>query len=228
MKIELLEQTTSTNDEIKRYLSGNENAIVCARVQTGGRGTKGRSFLSGEGGVYLTALTFYQNFLARNAFLVMAHAAVAVCRTAEEFGVTPHIKWANDVFVDKQKLAGITVENVFLSNFLSHSMVGIGLNVCNDLSSLGGIATSLQAHTARKLSVDEVRERLITNLRREPSFDEYLARVRFLGEEIVVREGEKSYTAIARRILPDGRLEIQRENEIFALSAAEISILPHF
>ena len=62
MKIEFLEETGSTNEYIKRYLNSGENRIVVAQKQTGGKGTKGRSFLSGEGGVYLSALTFYRDF----------------------------------------------------------------------------------------------------------------------------------------------------------------------
>ena len=51
-----LEEVDSTNVYI-RSLPGR-NAVVTARRQTGGKGTKGRSFVSDEGGVYLTRRTF--------------------------------------------------------------------------------------------------------------------------------------------------------------------------
>ncbi|MDE7297187.1 MAG: biotin--[acetyl-CoA-carboxylase] ligase [Clostridia bacterium] len=224
MKIELLEETTSTNDYIKRYLNGEENIIVSTKRQTGGKGTKGRSFLSGEGGVYLSALTFYKNFPAGDAFRVMAHAAVAVCKTAERFGVSPEIKWANDVFADGRKLAGILIENVFRGANLHASIVGIGLNAENDVSALGGIAVSLSELAGTSISADEARQALIEEYQQESSFEEYLARVRFLGRTVRVTEGEREYFATAREILGDGRLLIEEDGKLRALSAAEISI----
>ena len=151
MKIEFLEETGSTNEYIKRYLNSGENRIVVAQKQTGGKGTKGRSFLSGEGGVYLSALTFYRDFSAKDAFLIMAHAAVAVCKTAEAFGFSPQIKWANDVYLSGKKLAGILVENALDGGRVKSSVIGIGLNVCNDLGELSKIAVSLSEVAGKKI-----------------------------------------------------------------------------
>ncbi len=225
MKVIGLPVVGSTNDEVKKYLSAREDVIVTAVRQTGGRGTKGRSFLSGEGGVYLSALTFYRGLPAAQAFGIMAHAAVAVCRTVEEFGGTPEIKWANDVLVAGRKIAGILIENAFTAeNLIDHSVVGIGLNVNNDLSSLRGIAISLSEAVGRHVGTEEARLSLIGNYQAPSAFSDYLSRVRFLGKEIEVREGETGYLATALGILPDGRLAVERCGKTIILSAAEISI----
>lgn len=224
MKIELLEETGSTNDEIRRYLDGGEDVIVCARRQTGGRGTKGRSFLSEEGGVYLTALTFYDDLPAEDAFRIMSHAAAAVCRTAEAFGISPEIKWPNDVLAAGKKLCGILIENVLSGGKVRASIVGIGLNVRNELRGLEEIAVGMKDLLQDPPEADAVRERLIGEYLRPSGFGEYCSHVKFLGRPISVTEGENTYSAVARRILPDGRLEIETERGIRALSAAEISI----
>ena len=225
MRIELLEETSSTNDYIKRYLAGGEDVAVCARRQTGGRGTKGRSFLSDEGGVYLSFLTFYRNFPAEDAFRIMAHAAVAVCRTVRGFGVTPAIKWPNDVLAGGKKICGILIENVLSGGLVQASVVGIGVNVKNDVSALGGIAVSLANLLPQAPAVEAVRAALIENYRRESDFQEYLSYVGFLGGEVRVSEGGREYVAVARRILTDGRLEIEEQGKVRALSSAEISIM---
>lgn len=224
MKIEFLEEIDSTNEYIKRYLSAGEDTIVVAKRQTGGKGTKGRSFLSAEGGVYLSALNFYKDFPAKDAFLIMAHAAVAVCRTAEAFGLDPEIKWSNDVLISGKKLAGILVENVLDGDKIKSGIVGIGLNVCNDLSALGGIAVSLSEAAGRRIPVSEARDRLIENLQDKDSFQDYLDRVRFLGREVVVTDRSGSYKAKAVKILADGRLQVERAGEEILLAAAEISL----
>ena len=224
MKIELLDEVGSTNDYIKRYLNGGENVIVCAKRQTGGRGTKGRSFLSEAGGVYLSALTFYENLLASDAFWIMTHAAVSVCKTAKQFGAVPQIKWPNDILLNGKKLCGILIENCLRGRFVRASIVGIGLNVCNDLSPLNGIAASL-SEVAPAITVEEARDALIENYQRKSTFEEYLSFVRFLGKEVRVIDSVE-YVAVARRILSDGRLEVEASGAMRTLSAAEISIKP--
>ncbi len=224
MKTILLETVSSTNEYIRKFLPFREDVVVCAARQTGGMGTKGRSFLSEEGGVYCSFLKFYGDLPAAEAFRVMAHAAVAVCRTAKFFGARPAVKWPNDVFAAGRKLAGILIENGLAGGRIDHSVVGIGLNVSNDVSALGGIAISLSEAAGRSLSAERVRDVLIANFARESRFEEYLSFVGFLGKEVLIAEEKRVYPAIARRILEDGRLEIAEGEEVRALSAAEIDL----
>ncbi len=224
MKIELLEEIDSTNLYIKKYLSLGEDIIVCAKRQTGGRGTKGRSFLSNEGGVYLSALRFYRDLPAKDGFRVMLNAAVAVCRVAQSYGLSPQLKWPNDVLLNGKKLCGILIENVLDGASLRASIVGIGLNVANDLSELQEIAISLSEALKTPVSVEEVRTRLISALQGEYSMEEYRSFVQFLGRDVTVIEGGKTYLAKAVAIEEDGRLRVKSAAEERLLSAAEISL----
>ena len=224
MKIEILEEVQSTNEYIKRYLPSGEDTIVVAKRQTGGKGTKGRSFLSKEGGVYLTALNFYRGFFAKDAFLIMAHAATAVCRTAEYFGLSPEIKWPNDIYLAGKKLAGILIENILEGDQLKVSIIGIGLNVNNDLGEVSDIAVGLSEAAGKSIATEQARELLIQNLQELDDFDDYLERVRFLGREVLVVENGKRYPAKAVEISTDGRLKVECEGREAYLSAAEISL----
>lgn len=224
MKIHLIEETVSTNDEVKKFLPQREDLVVCARRQTGGRGTKDRSFLSEEGGVYCSFLKFYNDFPASAAFNVMAHAALSVCETARAFGADPEIKWPNDVYALGRKLSGILIENTFSGEYLDHSVVGVGLNVSNDVSALGGLAVNLSEAAGRALSPGEVREALIKNFEKESDFEAYLSFVRFLGKTVRVTEGGMTYEATAICVEKDGRLVVETEGKVRALSAAEISL----
>lgn len=220
MKIELLEEVGSTNEYIRRYLPFHEDVIVCAERQTGGKGTKGRSFLSERGGVYLSSLTFYPDLPAREAFRVMMHAAVSVCRTAERFSALPQIKWPNDVFVGGGKVCGILIENVLEGEQIRASIVGIGLNVHNDVSPLGGIAATLSTFDPT-LTVEIVRDELIRNLTGESDFSDYVRYLR-TGYTALIEEGGRRYPALVRGVREDGRLEIEEEGKLRLLSAAEI------
>ena len=54
MKIVRLDEVDSTNLYARSLIGKGEELAVIALRQTGGRGTKGRQFVSEAGGVYLT------------------------------------------------------------------------------------------------------------------------------------------------------------------------------
>ncbi len=226
MRIDRLESVDSTNLYLKRFLEKREDIAVFSDIQTNGMGTKGRSFLSDLGGVYFSVLTFYHELPTSEAFRIMAHAAVAVCRTAEHFGIEAEIKWPNDVRAAGKKLAGILIENGFRGDLIDHSIVGIGLNVRNDVSPLNGIAVSMKNLLSVPPRVVEVRNSLLENYLRPSTFEEYLSHVHFLGKQLQVTEGEEHYFAVARQVLPDGRLEVERDGMSRLLSDAEIALCP--
>lgn len=224
MTIEYLEEVDSTNVYIKQYLPTAKDRIVCAKRQTGGKGTKGRSFLSHEGGLYLSVLRFYNDFFAKDAFQIMAHAAVSVCKTAADFGVKAQIKWPNDVLVEDKKLCGILIENVLKGEKIEASIVGIGVNVNNDLTGLNDIAIRLCDVASCELTVENVRDHLIAHLQEEIYFNEYVSYIGFLNRQVLVIEGEKKQLAVVRSVREDGNLEVEMSNGMKILSAAEISL----
>ena len=226
MKILYFDEIASTSEYAKTLIKNKEDCIVTAKRQTGGKGTKGRSFSSNEGGVYLTKLTFYQDFPAKNACLIMAGAAVAVCKTLEEYGLFPTIKWANDVFVQERKICGILVENIFAGSFVSSSLVGIGLNVKNELpEELLEIAISMQKATGKDFSVDEVLKTLVSYLQQPFTMDDYRKRVGYLNRPVLLLEGDKKTRVKAVGVNEKLELEIEEENGARRLvRAAEVSL----
>ena len=225
MKIIRFEEIASTNEYAKTLKNLGENIIVIAKKQTGGKGTKGRSFSSNEGGVYLTKLCFYKNFLAKDAFLVMARTAVAVAKTLESFSLKPKIKWANDVFVRDRKICGILIENAFSGNKIASSIIGVGLNVNNDLpEELKEIATSMKKELGETLDFDEVEKRLIDNLNEPFSMEEYVQRVGYLNEEVTLLLGDKEVVALPLRVEKDGGLVVQIGDEEQKVYSGEVSL----
>ncbi|HIU58571.1 MAG TPA: biotin--[acetyl-CoA-carboxylase] ligase, partial [Candidatus Scatosoma pullistercoris] len=67
MKIVRLDEVDSTNLYARSLIGEGEELAVIALRQTGGRGTKGRQFVSEAGGVYLTRLKFPADFPASQA-----------------------------------------------------------------------------------------------------------------------------------------------------------------
>ena len=219
------EELASTNDYAKSVREGGEDLIVVAKRQTGGRGTKGRSFDSTDGGLYFTKLTFYKNTPANGAFTIMQSAAAAVCETLSTFGLKPKIKWPNDILVNGKKICGILIENQFVGKEIRSSVVGIGLNVCNRLpAELLPIATTIYAETGKTVAVDEVEKCLTENLARADIADEYTAYLGWIGEEVLLLVGETAMRVTVLRVDETGRLIALCQGEEKHFSAGEISL----
>ncbi len=220
---ERVDEVDSTNELAKKKRAENVDYIFLAKRQSGGRGTKGRSFSSEEGGVYLSVLTHYAGYPAERAFEIMAGAAVAVCRTVESYGLSPVVKWANDVFVNGKKICGILIENTLSGGEIASSIVGIGLNVCNPLpAELNEIATSIAREGGRVAPVGEVAKRLVEELQKPTTLSEYRRYLGFVGREIVLRVGEQRYCAILRSVTDRGELQVEIAGEEKIFSSAEV------
>ena len=225
MNIENFEILPSTQDYAREKRVLGEDLIVTAKAQTDGKGTKGRSFSSFEGGMYLSKLSFYENFPTKEAFKIMAGAAVAVCETLRHFGLKAVVKWPNDIFVNDKKICGILIENVFSGKNISSSIVGIGLNVNNSLpAELLEIATSMQAETGKTFSVEEVRDRLIEELSRPREMDEYLSFLGYMEREVTLIINDERIPATLLFVDNEGGLTVEIEGEKRRLTAAEVSI----
>lgn len=128
-----------------------EGTVVVAEEQTLGRGRLGRSWASSRGGLWFTVLLRPTGFGASH--LLSLAAGVAVAKALQGlFGVDAKLKWPNDVLVEERKVAGILVEGSAEADKLRYALVGIGLNVNNDLPrELHGTALSLKEVLGRPL-----------------------------------------------------------------------------
>ncbi len=223
MKIINLKSIDSTNDYCKRNLG--EDLIVIAEEQSNGRGTKGRSFVSNSGGLYISVMKNYGEFPASDSFKIMINSCVAVCKTLESFGVSPKIRWANDVLADGKKICGILIENTLSDAYISRSIVGIGLNINNTLpENLKDIATTLFEQTEKSISVEAVRKILIENLQKEYSIDDYRAYISWLNSPVTLKFLDGEVVAKAISVENDGRLKVEIGGEIKIISSAEVSL----
>ena len=151
-----LETVDSTNNEVKRRAveSVPDGLVVLAGAQTGGRGRRGRSFVSPAGkGLYLSALLRPDCPLEQVSALT-AWTAAAVCDAVEEAcGVRPGIKRPNDVIRDGRKLCGILTELELEAETaaLRYVVVGLGLNVSQTEADFGPEVAPLAVSLAQAL-----------------------------------------------------------------------------
>ena len=121
----------------------SHGTVLCSEHQTAGRGRLGRSFVSSEGGLYLSILLKREEPLSR-LLHVTPMAAIAVRRAILDLYPTLQvdIKWINDLQIRGKKICGILTEVAPQGGII----IGIGIN-CNTPSfpeELRAIAGSLR------------------------------------------------------------------------------------
>lgn len=213
MKTTIFDTLPSTNDYCETREFG-EDTVIIAREQTGGKGTKGRSFSSPRGGVYLSLVRYYP-CKAENSFSLMITSCMAVVKTLELYGVSAGVKWPNDVFLNGKKICGILIKNSFEGENVKKSITGIGVNVNNDIpKDLADIAINLKS-VVGEVDIDEFYKRLIENLYADYSVDEYRSRNIVLGKEITVIKNGESRKAVAEDVAADGSLVLKGGERLF-------------
>ncbi len=170
-------------------------------------------------------LLYPENFLAAHAFEVMARTATAVCKTLECYGLSPKIKWPNDIHLQGKKVCGILIENCLRGSFLSSTLIGVGLNINNRLpDELSQIACSVSEILGKEVDVNESERSFRTFFFSPFEFSEYEARLGYLGEKVTLTVGEDTETARLLGVSKNGLLQVEVAGERREYAAGEITL----
>ncbi len=118
--------------DVARELRGGAGLLVIAGAQARGRGRAGHSWASPPGGLYMTiVLEASPAAHGSSALALPIVAALAVRAALARAGVAARIKWPNDLYVGRRKIAGAIVESDGAA-----AALGIGVNVDVPLAAL--------------------------------------------------------------------------------------------
>lgn len=127
--VAVFRETSSTNDRARQagVAGAGEGLVIFAESQTGGRGTRGRKWVSTPGvGLWFSILLRTRVPVVQWPLLVQM-AALACAEGVEKWvEQTVRIKPPNDLMLGGGKLAGFLLET---SNTWDFQVLGIGLNV---------------------------------------------------------------------------------------------------
>ena len=119
-------------DMIKENLS--EGTVIISDVQRKGAGRKKRFWYSPSGGLWFSVI-LYPKIQSEKAMLITMTASVSISEAIKEVtGLDTEIKWPNDILLHKKKLCGILTELESDKNSIKYAIVGIGINVNNNVS----------------------------------------------------------------------------------------------
>ncbi|MGN0173599.1 MAG: biotin--[acetyl-CoA-carboxylase] ligase [Acutalibacteraceae bacterium] len=234
----LLESIDSTNNYLKKLAEkgAQENTVVIANTQTGGKGRMGRSFYS-QNGLYLSIL-LKPKFPAEKSLFITTAAAVAVAEAIESVsGKKAKIKWVNDVFIDDKKVCGILTEAAMdlESGGLNYAVLGIGINIYNpdgfpkEIENIAGTVfeTEPESDVKLKLTQNVINNffDIYNNIENSDFMKKYKEKSLIIGKKINVLKDGKSIEAKAIDIDENAKLLVEYPDKTLEkLYSGEVSI----
>lgn len=132
------DETDSTNNEAKRAAerdSAADGTLYITESQTGGRGRRGRNWVSPAGSGIWMSLLLRPDIAPVNASMLTIVAAMAVQEaihkvlTEDGHDAECRIKWPNDIVLNKKKVCGILTEMSAEMDYIHYVVIGMGINV---------------------------------------------------------------------------------------------------
>lgn len=221
---------TSTNEWILQNIAHLQKGDLClAEYQTGGRGRRGRQWLSPFAGQMI--FSFYWTFDPRKS--IEGLSLVVGLAIAETFGV--QVKWPNDVLFDGRKLGGILVEIANVKNGGVNLVIGVGINVSlpekTAISQPYAQLCEIDPNSDRQTLFLKLIQHLYTRLERfensgideefQQSWQKYNA---FLHQAVNVITEQGIVSGIEHGIDERGYLQVQCGNELCTFNGGEVSL----
>jgi BirA family biotin operon repressor/biotin-[acetyl-CoA-carboxylase] ligase len=144
-RLHYFERVGSTMDVLHELAASGAGAgtAVIAGEQLEGRGSRGRSWHSPPGGLWLSVL--FRPPIIEGLEVMSLRAGMAVAEAAQTLMPKPlQLKWPNDLMLEGRKVGGVLCEARWQGDSLGWIAVGVGMNVRNRISEeLGSGAISL-------------------------------------------------------------------------------------
>lgn len=129
-----VESTNNYANQLVLSKAAEHGTVVLAQHQKKGRGQLGNNWESEAGKNLLASIILFPQFLpaAKQFYLSkIASLALADFLKTETKGIA--VKWPNDIYILNKKVAGILIENSIKGQNISSAIIGIGLNLNQEL-----------------------------------------------------------------------------------------------
>jgi BirA family biotin operon repressor/biotin-[acetyl-CoA-carboxylase] ligase len=221
---EALDDVGSTNTVcMERARDGDPGSLwITARRQLGGRGRRGRTWISEAGNLYASLLLIDPAPVSTLGSLPIAVALALYRAIVAEMPWDADriaIKWPNDVLIDDRKVSGILVEAENLPDGRHAVVIGCGVNIAHrpdnplypsiTLNEAGATTSpeKLFAHLMQTLA--EVLTLWDEGRGVAAVVREWKSHVKGIGKPITVNLSDRSISGVFSAIDDDGLLQLQ-------------------
>ena len=221
-RIVYFDATDSTNAQAKRLAEAHapHGTLVVSDRQDGGKGRRGRSWASPSGVGIWMSLILRPEIAPSSASMLTLAAALAVREgIQEETGLSPLIKWPNDLVLNGKKICGILTEMSTELMEIQYVITGIGINVNQREfpSEIRDTATSLSLEAGRCFRRSSLIAAILKAFEKDYAaflktgdlsllLEEYNACLVNRGKEVCILDPSGEYRAVAEGIDESGSL----------------------
>ena len=214
--------TDSTNIQARRLAEAHapHGTLVVSDRQDGGKGRRGRSWASPSGVGIWMSLILRPEIAPSSASMLTLAAALAVREgIQEETGLSPLIKWPNDLVLNGKKICGILTEMSTELMEIQYVITGIGINVNQREfpSEIRDTATSLSLEAGRCFRRSSLIAAILKAFEKDYAaflktgdlsllLEEYNACLVNRGKEVCILDPSGEYRAVAEGIDENGSL----------------------
>ena len=194
-----------------------EGTLVITDRQTAGRGQRGNTWESHPGMNLTFSVILKPTFLAiKDQFLLSMITSLAIRDYLAAMCSDPvFIKWPNDILVKQFKICGTLIENQLMGEQFSYAVIGIGLNVNQQLFNIP-MATSLSLIVGKDFDLQDVLDGLLSHLesrylqlrqgRAQHLREDYLKHLYRFNEHYTFQSGDDQFEGKILGIDEQGRL----------------------
>ena len=231
------EEVSSTNSLLIDKSSGNiHGTTLLAEKQSKGHGRKERIWYSVKGlNLTFSILLTDKKYFSKKINLINFVSALAVALSIENlYQLKTELKWPNDVLINGKKVSGVLIESASRSEKIERIVIGIGLNVNQNVfqGNFNITPTSLKNESKQNIEretllaellnvFEEILEYVLTN----PKWilKEWKDRCRMIGEKISISEDDKVKYGIFDDIDEDGFLILKTDKRTEKIYFGDVS-----
>lgn len=218
----LIDSTNSTAKTLAEQ-GAEEGTLVVADEQIAGRGRLNRRWLAPPGTSLLFSLVFRPQLQAKRIQgLTMVCGLGVIEAIYQLFRLSAHLKWPNDIVLSRRKLGGILTEASTSGELVRYAVVGIGLNVNLDVTTLPAQfhATSIQHELGRRVPRVRLLQEILSAIETRyvrlragewPARD-WAAALETIGQWVELHTPTGTWRGLAEGIDEDGALCLRLED----------------
>jgi BirA family biotin operon repressor/biotin-[acetyl-CoA-carboxylase] ligase len=246
VRVEVVEQTGSTNDdllELARLAAPAGPAVRVAMHQFAGRGRHGRRWHDARGRALLFSVMTSWTSDPNAASAVTLACGITVAELLRLRGIEAKLKWPNDLLLSGRKLGGILTELAFDPQARASLVVGMGLNLSLDpetrvaidqpAAALDERVPEARLASEREIWIGQMARAIleaIEGFERE-GFAPFRARFESLfayaGRTVVVMQaGLPTLRGVPIGVDGSGRLLLSTDTGVRAVASGELSLCP--
>ena len=222
--------------ELLRQKNTVEGTVITTNYQEKGKGQLGQKWDSEKCKNLQFSIIMSPKIEVENQFQLSQLVAISLKEWLDTMAVDDvKIKWPNDILVKGKKIVGVLIENSIQGREISHSIIGIGINVNQEsFANFTRPATSLRLELGhlldRQLLLDDLLQLFYTNYVQFISGNlnlqqMYLNSLFGFGTPQQYSDEEGEFLGVILGVLPSGKLHVNRNGKLKSYDLKELKFL---